>query len=39
VLTFSGLDASGLFKLQQRVQDMYWKQRKLSANIMRDRFA
>jgi hypothetical protein len=39
VLTFSGLDASGLFKLQQRVQDMYWKHRKISANIMRDRFA
>jgi hypothetical protein len=39
VLTFSGLDASALFKLQQRVQDMFWKQRKISANIMRDRFA
>ncbi|MEJ5988497.1 RNA-binding protein [Ramlibacter sp. PS3R-8] len=39
VLSFSGLDATSMFNLQERVHDMFWKSRKLTARIMQDRFA
>ncbi len=39
MLTFSGLDPTALGELQQRVHNMYWKKRKLGAQVMRDRFA
>lgn len=39
LLSFPGLDPSALFNLQQRVHDMYWNKRKLTARIMQDRFA
>jgi hypothetical protein len=39
LVTFTGIDANSLFTLQQRVHDMFWKKRKLSARILQDRFA
>jgi hypothetical protein len=39
LVTFSGVDATSLFTLQQRINDMFWKKRKLSARILQDRFA
>ena len=39
MLTFDGLDPTALGQLQERVHNMYWKKRKLGAQVMRDRFA
>ena len=39
LLTFAATDPLVLVKLQQRIHDMYWKKRKLSAQILRDRSA
>jgi len=39
LLTFNGLDAAEMFKLQGRVHQMFWKDRKVTARIMQDRFA
>ena len=39
LVTFTGMDATSLFTLQQRINDMYWKKRKLNARILQDRFA
>ncbi|MGR4869718.1 RNA-binding protein [Variovorax sp. LARHSF232] len=39
MLTFGGLDPTALGQLQERVHNMYWKKRKLGAQVMRDRFA
>jgi hypothetical protein len=39
LLTFDATDPSVLGHLQQRVHDMYWKKRKLSAQILRGGFA
>ena len=39
LLTFATIDPSKLSSLQPRVNNMYWKKRKLSAQILRDGFA
>ena len=39
VLTFPGLDATRMFNLQERIHEMFWKSRKVTARIMQDRFA
>jgi len=39
LLTFTDLDEAKLFTLQQRVHDMFWKSRKLTARIIHDRYA
>ena len=39
LVTFAGLDQTQLFTLQQRVHDMFWKSRKLTARIIQDRYA
>jgi hypothetical protein len=39
MLGFSGLDPTALGQLQERINGMYWKKRKISAQVMRDRFA
>jgi hypothetical protein len=39
VLTFRAMEQSEMFNLQKRVHDMFWKQRRLAARILQDRFA
>ncbi len=39
VLTFAATDATALGKLRERIHNVYWKKRKLSAQILRDHFA
>ena len=39
MLGFNALDPTALTNLQERVNGMYWKKRKLGAQVMRDRFA
>jgi len=39
LVTFADADPTALFKLQQRVHNMFWKKRKLAARILQDRFA
>jgi hypothetical protein len=39
LLTFEATDPTALGRLQQRIHDIYWKKRKLSARILQDRFA
>ncbi|CEJ96085.1 hypothetical protein BGLT_07065 [Caballeronia glathei] len=39
VLTFDGVDPMVLGSLQQRIHNMYWKNRKLNALILKDDFA
>ena len=39
LVTFNGVDATSLHTLQQRINDMYWKKRRLNARILQDRFA
>ena len=38
VVTFQGADPAALTKLQQRIHNLYWKRRKLNAQLMRDQF-
>ena len=38
LLTYQRVDAATLGKLQQRIHNMFWKRRQLSAQIFRDRF-
>jgi hypothetical protein len=39
VLTFQDADLTVLGQLQQRIHSMYWKNRKLNAQILHDGFA
>ena len=39
ILTFGAIDAAAMTGLQQRVHDMFWKTRKVTARILQDRFA
>ena len=39
MLTFASVDPTALGDLQERINGMYWKKRKISAQVMRDRFA
>jgi hypothetical protein len=39
MLTFISTDPTALGQLQERINGMYWKKRKLGAQVMRDRFA
>ena len=39
LLSFAATDPTALDNLQQRVHDVYWKNRKLTAEILLDRFA
>jgi hypothetical protein len=39
VLTFLGADPAALAKVQQRFHNMHWKNRKLTAPVLRDSFA
>ena len=39
MLTFASTDPTALGNLQERINGMYWKKRKLGAQVMRDRFA
>lgn len=39
LLKFENVDPEALAKLQPRIHDVYWKMRKLSARVLRDRFA
>lgn len=39
LLTFRTMEQTDMFNLQKRVHDMFWKQRKISARILQDRFA
>lgn len=39
IVTFKGIDPAVLMNLQVRVHDMYWKRRKINAQIMRDQFS
>lgn len=39
LLTFDGIDAAVLTRLQERIHHMYWKGRPLQASILHDRFA
>ncbi|RZL92205.1 MAG: RNA-binding protein [Variovorax sp.] len=39
LLTFAATDATALANLQPRIQDVYWKKRKLGVRILRDGFA
>ena len=39
VATFNTLDPSLLSKLQERINNLYWKKRTLSAQVLQDRFA
>jgi RNA recognition motif-containing protein len=39
LVTFNSIEATALFNLQQRIHDMFWHKRKLSARILQDRFA
>ena len=39
LLTFHGTDPAALANLQQRIHDVYWKKRKLSAQLLRGGFA
>ena len=37
--TFEGADPTAIGKLQQRIHNMHWKSRKLTAQLLRDGFA
>jgi RNA recognition motif-containing protein len=39
LLTFTSIDPTTLFNLRERVHDLFWKNRKLTARILQDRFA
>jgi len=39
MLTFAGTDPAALGDLQGRINGIHWKKRKISAHVMRDRFA
>jgi len=39
LLTFAATDPATLGNLQQRIHDVYWNKRKLSAQILRGGFA
>jgi hypothetical protein len=39
LLTFTGVDATTMFTLRERVHDLFWKSRKLTARIIQDRYA
>ena len=39
LLTFKTIDATTMFNLQKRIHDLFWKNRKLTARILQDRFA
>jgi hypothetical protein len=39
VLTFHGADPAALAKVQQRFHNLHWKNRKLTAQVLRDSFA
>jgi hypothetical protein len=39
LVNFPDTDPTALWKLQQRVHNMFWKKRKLQARILQDRFA
>ena len=39
LLTFAATDPTALSNLQPRIHDVYWKKRRLTARILRDRFA
>jgi len=39
LLTFAAMDPVALGKLQQRIHDMYWNERRVSAHVMRDHSA
>lgn len=39
LLTFAATDPAKLGNLQQRIHDVYWKKRRLSAQILRGGFA
>jgi hypothetical protein len=38
LLSFAGLDVTGLQNLQSRIHHVHWKQRQLSVRILQDRF-
>jgi hypothetical protein len=39
LVTFDGIDATALGKFHERIHNIHWKKRKLSAQVLRDRFA
>jgi len=39
LVVFEGLDPTALGKLRERINNMYWRKRRLSAQVLRDQFS
>lgn len=39
LVTFEGVDPTALGKLQERIHNMFWNKRRLSAQVLRDHFS